>query len=217
MEQEKKSKTARFSTKKRILLSEEWRKIKKKLYSSTWNRMHKMNLDYIKNEVRVIENYPHKGIKFRDLTTVFKNPKSLQYLSDLMFETYKDMGITKVIGIESRGFIMGPILATRLNAGFIPIRKKGKLPADTISESYMKEYGEDTIEIHKDALTNKDITLIHDDLLATGGTMQAAYNLVQKINPKEIYMNFIIELTDLNGRQHLSEEAAKKITTFIKY
>jgi adenine phosphoribosyltransferase len=177
----------------------------------------KMNLEYIKNEVRIVNDYPHKGIIFRDLTTVFKDPTSLQFLSDLMYETYKDKGITKIIGIESRGFIMGPVLATRLNAGFVPIRKKGKLPANTIKESYMKEYGEDTIEIHKDALTKDDITLVHDDLLATGGTMQAAYNLVKKFGVKDIYMNFIIELTSLNGRQFLSKEAAEKMTSFIQY
>ena len=107
--------------------------------------------------------------------------------------------ITKVVGIESRGFIMGPILATRLGAGFIPIRKPGKLPAETIEESYDKEYGKDTIQIHKDALNENDVVLLHDDLLATGGTMEAACKLVQKMNPKKIYVNFIIELKELHG------------------
>lgn len=98
----------------------------------------------------------------------------MQELSNIMFEMYKDKGITKVVGIESRGFIMGPILATRLNAGFIPIRKPGKLPAEVIEESYNKEYGTDTVQIHKDALDENDVVLLHDDLLATGGTMKAA-------------------------------------------
>ena len=130
----------------------------------------------------------------------FKDAACLQELSDTMYEMYKDKGITKVVGIESRGFIMGPILATRLDAGFIPIRKPGKLPAETIEESYDKEYGKDTIQIHKDALDENDIVLLHDDLLATGGTMKAACELVKKLKPKKVYVNFIIELKELNGK-----------------
>lgn len=183
---------------------------------STWNNV-KMSLEKIKNEIRTIPDYPQKGIIFRDLTTVFKNAESLNFLANLMYEEYKNKGITKIVGIESRGFIMGPILATKLNAGFVPIRKKGKLPAETIRESYSKEYGIDTIEIHKDALNENDIVLIHDDLLATGGTMQAAYNLVKKFNVKEIYMNFIIELSALNGRKNMDEEINDKIKSFISF
>lgn len=119
-----------------------------------------------------------------------------------MYEMYKDKGITKVVGIESRGFIMGPILATRLGAGFIPIRKPGKLPAETMEESYDKEYGKDTVQIHKDALNENDVVLLHDDLLATGGTMKAACNLVKKLHPKKVYINFIIELKELNGEKY---------------
>ncbi len=176
-----------------------------------------MNVETIKNEVRTVLDYPQKGITFRDLTTVFKDAESLHFLSNWMYEECQNKGITKIVGIESRGFIMGPILATKLNAGFVPIRKKGKLPAETIEESYAKEYGIDTIEIHKDALNENDIVLIHDDLLATGGTMQAAYNLVQKFNVKEIYMNFIIELTELNGRKNMDKMITNKITSLIKY
>jgi len=154
---------------------------------------------------------------FRDLTTVFKDAECLHFLSEWMYKEYKDKGITKIIGIESRGFIMGPILATKLNAGFVPIRKNGKLPAETIKEFYNKEYGTDTMEIHKDALNENDIVLIHDDLLATGGTMQAAYNLVKKFNIKEIYMNFILELTALKGRETLNSEINDKITSLIQY
>ena len=144
---------------------------------------------------------------FRDVTTLFKDPKDLQELSDILYNMYKDKGITKVVGIESRGFIMGPILATRLNAGFVPIRKPGKLPCETLEESYDKEYGKDTIQIHKDALNENDVILVHDDLLATGGTMEAAYKLVKKFNPKDIYINFLIELKDLNGRDIFSKDA----------
>ena len=102
---------------------------------------------------------------------------------------------------------MGPILATRLNAGFVPIRKPGKLPCETLEESYDKEYGKDTIQIHKDALNENDVILVHDDLLATGGTMEAAYKLVKKFNPKDVYINFLIELKDLNGRDIFSKDA----------
>ena len=123
-----------------------------------------------------------------------------------MFDMYKDKGITKVVGIESRGFIMGPILATRLNAGFVPIRKPGKLPAETLEESYDKEYGKDTIQIHKDAIDENDIILLHDDLLATGGTMKAACALVKNLKPKKVYVNFIVELKDLNGISMFGED-----------
>ena len=113
---------------------------------------------------------------------------------------YKDKGITKVVGIESRGFIMGAMLAARLGAGFVPIRKPGKLPAETIEESYKKEYGTDTIQMHKDAIDENDVVWIHDDLLATGGTMVAACNLVKQIKKKKVMVNFIIELKELNGK-----------------
>jgi adenine phosphoribosyltransferase len=130
----------------------------------------------------------------------------LKELSDELYEMYKDKGITKVAGIESRGFIMGPILAARLGAGFVPIRKPGKLPADTVEESYNKEYGTDTIQVHKDAICEDDVVLLHDDLLATGGTMKAAIKLMKRFNPKDVYVNFIIELKDLNGRAIFSED-----------
>lgn len=159
--------------------------------------MSKENL--IKN-LRTVKDFPIPGIMFRDVTTLFKDQECLRELSDEMYNTYKDKGITKVVGIESRGFIMGPILATRLHAGFIPIRKPGKLPAETLEASYDKEYGKDTIQIHKDALNSDDIILLHDDLLATGGTMEAAYRLVKEFGVKKIYVNFIIELTELKGR-----------------
>jgi adenine phosphoribosyltransferase len=155
----------------------------------------------LKDNVRNIPDFPIPGIQFKDVTTLFKDAECLKILSDIMYEKYKDKGITKVVGIESRGFIMGPILATRLNAGFIPIRKPGKLPADVIQETYNKEYGIDAIQIHRDALSENDIVLLHDDLLATGGTMIAACHLVKRLNPKKIYVNFIIELTELHGKE----------------
>ena len=159
-----------------------------------------MSKETLIKSIREIPDFPIPGILFYDVTTLFKDPWCLQELSNIMFEMYKDKGITKVVGIESRGFIMGPILATRLNAGFIPIRKPGKLPAEVIEESYNKEYGTDTVQIHKDALDENDVVLLHDDLLATGGTKKAACELVKKLKPKKVYVNFIIELKDLNGK-----------------
>jgi len=156
--------------------------------------------DLIKN-LRTVPDFPIKGILFYDVTTLFKQPDVLKGLADNMYELYKDKGITKVVGIESRGFIMAPILATRLNAGFVPIRKPGKLPAETIEASYEKEYGKDTIQMHKDAISEEDVVLIHDDLLATGGTMKAACELVKQLHPRKVYINFIIELKDLKGRE----------------
>ena len=161
--------------------------------------------DLIKN-LRTVPDFPIKGILFYDVTTLFKQPTVLKGLSDNMYDLYKDKGITKVVGIESRGFIMAPILATKLNAGFVPIRKPGKLPAETIEASYEKEYGKDTIQMHKDAITEEDVVLIHDDLLATGGTMKAACELVKQLHPRKVYVNFIIELKDLKGREIFDED-----------
>ncbi len=166
-----------------------------------------MNNQYLLDNLRCIPDFPQKGVMFRDVTTLFKNPKCLRIMEEEMYELYKDKGITKVVGIESRGFIMGAILARKLDAGLIICRKPGKLPAETISQSYGKEYGKDTIEIHKDAINEDDIVLIHDDLLATGGTIKAAWDLVMKFNPKKCYMNFIIEIRDegLYGRENIGD------------
>ena len=156
--------------------------------------------------IRQIPDFPIPGILFYDVTTLFKNSEALRELSDTLYNMYKDKGITKVVGIESRGFIMGPMLAARLGAGFVPIRKPGKLPADTIEESYTKEYGTDTIQMHKDAIDENDVVLVHDDLLATGGTMVAACNLVKQLKPKKVMVNFIIELKELNGKALFTDD-----------
>lgn len=166
-----------------------------------------MNNTYLMDHLRTVPDFPKKGIMFRDVTTLFKDKKCLEIMENEMYEIYKDKGITKVVGIESRGFLMGAIIARKLGAGLVMCRKPGKLPADVISETYEKEYGTDTIEIHKDAINEDDVVLIHDDLLATGGTVKAAWNLVKKFNPKKCYMNFIIELVNenLNGRKNIGE------------
>ncbi len=185
---------------------------------STWNNWQKfqtMNIERLKQNMRNVPDFPIKGIQFKDVTTLFKDKNCLQDLSDILFEIYKDKKITKVVGIESRGFIMGPILATRLNAGFIPIRKSGKLPAAVYEESYGKEYGKDTIQIHQDALDETDVVLLHDDLLATGGTMAAAYQLVKRFNPQNIFINFIVELEKLEGRKNFDNHV--NITSLLQY
>lgn len=162
--------------------------------------MNKQRLEKVKNVVRNIPDFPVPGIQFKDLTTAFKDPGSLAVMAEALADLYRDKGVTRVVGIEARGFIGGAILATKLGAGFVPLRKPGKLPAEVIQKSYTKEYGTDTIEIHKDAITPDDVVVIHDDLLATGGTMLAAYDLVKSMHPKKIYINFICDLADLNGR-----------------
>jgi adenine phosphoribosyltransferase len=174
-----------------------------------------MDIERLKKNVRNIPDFPTKGIQFKDVTTLFKDAETLKALSDGLFKMYENKGITKVVGIESRGFIMGPLLADRLNAGFIPIRKPGKLPAPTFEAMYNKEYGTDAIQIHQDALDERDVVLLHDDLLATGGTMVAAVGLIKRFNPRKIYVNFLIELEDLKGRELFAPEI--EVESIIKY
>lgn len=155
----------------------------------------------LKQNIRVIPDHPVKGIMFQDITTLVKNPECLKEIADRAYEMYKDKGITKVVGIESRGFILGSILAYRLGAGFVLARKPGSLPGEKFVEVYDKEYGTDSIEIHKGAINEDDVVLIHDDLLATGGSIGAAYRLVGKFHPKKTYLNFIVNLTDCKRRE----------------
>ena len=171
-------------------------------------------MNYLKSKIREVPDFPQKGILFWDLTTAFKDPRALHTIGWDLSQLYRDKGITKVVGIESRGFIAGSIVAFELGAGFVPARKPGKLPADTVSVSYDKEYGKDTIEIHRDAITTDDVVLIHDDVLATGGTMAAVYDLVKSMNPRKIYVNFIIEIDALNGRANLPEGV--EVTSLLK-
>ncbi len=175
----------------------------------------KEKLKKLKDTVRNIPDFPIPGIQFKDVTPLFKTKESLSTLTEVLLDEYRNKGITKVIGIESRGFIMGPIMALELGAGFIPIRKPGKLPADVYEEEYEKEYGLDKIQIHKDSLESEDVVLIHDDLLATGGTMFAAYNMVKKMGVKKIYLNFIIELEELRGKELFPDEIELK--SLIKF
>ena len=176
----------------------------------------KENNELLLKNLRCIPDWPKKGVNFRDVTTLFKSPECRREITDEMYELYKDKGITKIVGIESRGFVMSSALALKLGAGIVLCRKPGKLPCDTVQESYAKEYGKDTIEIHRDAIDENDVILLHDDLLATGGTMKAACNLVKKFHPKKVYCNFIIELVNegLNGRDSFDEDI--EITSLIK-
>lgn len=153
-----------------------------------------MNNETLLKNLRCIPDWPIKGVNFRDVTTLFKSAECIRLITDEMYDLYKDCGITKIVGIESRGFVMSSAAAIRLGAGIVLCRKPGKLPCETVQTSYAKEYGIDTIEIHKDAIDENDVVLLHDDLLATGGTMKAACDLVRKFHPKKIYCNFIIEL-----------------------
>ena len=175
-----------------------------------------MNNKTLLDNLRCIPDFPKKGINFRDVTTLYKNPECMQVMMNELYELYKDKGITKIVGIESRGFVMASALAVKLGAGVVLCRKEGKLPAKVVKESYAKEYGTDTIEIHEDAITSDDVVLMHDDLLATGGTMKAARDLVKKFNPKKIMVNFIIEITDegLHGRDVFDKDT--EITTLIR-
>lgn len=172
-----------------------------------------MNKETLKKNLREIPDFPKPGILFYDVTTLFKNPECLQGILDELYELYKDKGITKVVGIESRGFIFGAALAARLGAGFVMVRKPGKLPADVEEETYQKEYGTDTIQIHKDSIEPSDVVLLHDDLLATGGTMSAACRVVRRLGAQQLYVNFVIELTNLNGRKAFDE--GTEITTLL--
>ena len=174
-----------------------------------------MELEKVKEVIRDVVDFPTKGIVFKDLTTAFKDADALKVIGNSIREQYKDLGVTKVVGIESRGFIGASILAYELNAGFVPVRKPGKLPADTLKKSYSKEYGTDTIEIHRDAITPDDIGVLHDDVRATGGTMAAAYEMVKSMNPKKIYINFIIELSFLNGRNAFPDDV--EVNSLITY
>ena len=174
-----------------------------------------MNSKLLLDNLRNIPDFPKPGIHFKDVSTLFKNPACLKEMTDELVRIYKDKGITKVVGIESRGFVMGAILAEKLGAGFVMCRKPGKLPGETRKATYLKEYGYDTIEMHTDSITPDDVVLIHDDLLATGGSMQATYDLVLHFGPKKTYISFLIELCmeGLEGRKFLGKDL--DITTLL--
>jgi adenine phosphoribosyltransferase len=166
--------------------------------------MKTVSTEDVKNAIRDVPDFPKEGILFKDITTALKQPELFRFIVDYFYEQYKEMGITKVACIESRGFIIGGALAYRLRAGFVPVRKAGKLPSETFSVEYELEYGTDRLEVHTDAFSEQDIVLIHDDLLATGGTAKATHELIQRFHVKKIYFSFLCELEFLNAANKLS-------------
>lgn len=157
----------------------------------------------VKDYIRTIVDFPHEGIMFRDVTTLFADPRGLRLAVDQMLHPYSGMRIDKVVGLEARGFILGGAIAHQLNLGFVPIRKKGKLPGATISESYTLEYGEAVVEVHDDAIQPGETILLVDDLLATGGTAEAGIKLMERLGGKIVGCAFVIDLPELGGRAKL--------------
>jgi adenine phosphoribosyltransferase len=168
----------------------------------------------LKAHIRNVKDFPKPGIMFRDITTLLKNPESFDYTFAQLISFTKGLAINKVVGIESRGFIFGALLAHKLNCGFIPVRKPGKLPAEKVSISYSLEYGEDKLEIHKDAIQPGDKVLVHDDLLATGGTMNAVCQLIEKLGGEIVQVSFIVELSFLKGRDKLKSYDVRSIINY---
>ncbi|MFQ1048621.1 adenine phosphoribosyltransferase [Avibacterium paragallinarum] len=162
-------------------------------------------LELIKSSIKSIPNYPKEGIIFRDITSLVEVPEAFKATIDLIVAQYKDKGITKVIGTESRGFIFGAPVALALNVPFVLVRKPGKLPRETIAQSYQLEYGQDTLEIHTDAIQAGDNVLIIDDLLATGGTVEATVKLVERLGGEVKNAAFVINLPELGGEQRLRQ------------
>lgn len=170
-----------------------------------------MNID---SYIRDVPDFPKKGIVFKDITPLLKNAKGLKYTAKVLSDFANDAAIDVVVGMESRGFIFGPMLAEKLNAGFVPVRKPGKLPSDKISEAFALEYGSDTLEIHVDAIKKGDRVLIHDDVIATGGTAKAVCKLVERLGGEVVQLNFLIELEFLKGRTQLK---GYNIQSLLKY
>ena len=170
----------------------------------------------IKSKIRTIKNYPIKGVMFRDITTLLKDPEGLRDSINKLVDRYKDLNIDKIVAIESRGFIIGAPLAYLLNVGLVLIRKPGKLPSETIDQDYKLEYGTDRIEIHVDAIEKREKVLIVDDLIATGGTAEAAVRLIQKMKGDIVECCFIIDLPDIGGRERL-ENMGQKVFTLCEF
>ena len=178
------------------------------------NYDYQKSCEYIKSKVRSIPDWPIKGVIFRDITTLLQDPTAHREISRIFYNRYVNNNIEKIVGIDARGFLFGSVLAYNLDVGFIPIRKKGKLPYKTIGESYTLEYGQETIEIHEDALTSGERVVIIDDLMATGGTIGAAVNLVEKLGGDIVECAFVVELPDLNGKAKLGNRKAFSIIEF---
>jgi adenine phosphoribosyltransferase len=170
----------------------------------------------VKEKIRTVPHWPKQGIMFRDITTLLKDSEGFNRMIALLVERYKDTKIDIVAGIESRGFITGSVLAHKLNVGFVPIRKPGKLPAETVSEEYELEYGKDKIELHTDAISEGDKVLLVDDLIATGGTALAACNLIKQLKGDIVECSFIVDLPDLGGKKKL-KDAGYKVFNLVEF
>ena len=168
----------------------------------------------LKKTIRSIPGWPIEGAIFRDLTTLMLNPDAYRQACDILYERYKNTGIDKIVGIDARGFVFGAVLAYKLGTGFVPVRKKGKLPFKTIQETYSLEYGEDTLEIHEDAIEKGENVVIVDDLIATGGTVAASVNLVRRLGANVVECAFVVELHDLKGREMINDCKVFAITEF---
>jgi adenine phosphoribosyltransferase len=182
--------------------------------SSAENYDYQKIRDYIKSKVRSIPDWPIKGVIFRDITTLLQDPLAHREICTIFYNRYAAENIDKIVGIDARGFLFGSVLAYKLDVGFVPVRKNGKLPYKTISESYSLEYGEETIEIHEDAIAQGERVVIVDDLMATGGTITAAANLVEKLGGDIVECSFVVELPDLKGREKLGN---RKVFSIIEF
>lgn len=171
-------------------------------------------MEELKKYIRNIRDFPKPGILFRDITPLLENPEATEKCLEKLVNLLTDQTIDKVVSIEARGFFFGILLANRLNAGFVPIRKPGKLPFNTLKEPYQLEYGLDTLEIHQDAIKKGERVLIHDDVLATGGTALAACRLIEKIGGEVVQVNFLLEIEHLNGKNKLSSYSMKSLMKF---
>ncbi|GAA0816659.1 adenine phosphoribosyltransferase [Colwellia asteriadis] len=166
--------------------------------------MNDLQLAQLTQSILTIPDYPKKGILFRDVTSLLEDAQAFALTMQLLTDKYKDQGFTKVVGTEARGFLFGAPLALALGIGFVPVRKPGKLPRETYSQPYQLEYGEDILEIHQNALTSDDKVLIIDDLLATGGTIEATTKLIRRVGAKVTHAGFVISLPDLGGEDRLT-------------
>jgi len=172
-----------------------------------------MHMD-LKKTIRTVPHWPIEGVMFRDITTLMQDPKAFREACDQFYDRYKDMEIDKVVGIDARGFIFGSVLAYKLDVGFVPVRKKGKLPYSTISAKYTLEYGSNEVEMHQDAIEKEEKVLIVDDLMATGGTIAAAIELVEKLGGDILECAFVVELPDLKGREKIPDHKVFSLTEF---
>ena len=173
-------------------------------------------LKLLQNAIKTVKDYPKKGIMFRDVTSLLDDAYAFALTINLLAEQFEDQGFTKVVGTEARGFLFGAPLALALGVGFVPVRKPGKLPRTTISEDYQLEYGQDTLEIHQDALTAKDNVLVIDDLLATGGTIEATAKLIRRLGATVGHAGFVISLPDLGGESRL-ESSDLTVFSLLQY